>query len=140
MSALSSEPARFGRRPERGRRPFDVPDRRRTRRRRTERHSRSRLITRRVWTAALLLTLGGSLLLSVPALRPVLHEVRAIDPLWIVAAVGLELASCVSFVILFRAFFDRLQGRDARPLAWANMASGALLPGGGSAASRSAAG
>jgi uncharacterized membrane protein YbhN (UPF0104 family) len=59
------------------------------------------------------------------------REIRDINPLWILTAVGLELASCVSFVTLFRAFFDRLQGRDARPLAWANMASGALLPGGG---------
>lgn len=81
--------------------------------------------------AALLVVLGVSLLLSVPGLRPVLREVRGINPLWIVAAIALELASDISFVVLFRAFFDHLPGRDARPLAWVNMASGALLPGGG---------
>lgn len=81
--------------------------------------------------AALLVVLGVSLLLSVPGLRPVLREVRGINPLWIVAAIALELASDISFVVLFRAFFDNLPGRDARPLAWVNMASGALLPGGG---------
>jgi uncharacterized membrane protein YbhN (UPF0104 family) len=75
--------------------------------------------------------LGISLLLSVPALRPVLRAIREINPWWIVAAVALELASCVSFVIIFRLFFDRVRARDARALAWTEMASGALLPGGG---------
>jgi uncharacterized membrane protein YbhN (UPF0104 family) len=37
----------------------------------------------------------------------------------------------VSFVVLFRRFFDRLSGRDARALAWTEQATGALLPGGG---------
>jgi hypothetical protein len=47
--------------------------------------------------------LGISLLLCVPALRPVLREVRDISPMWIMAAVALELASSVSFVIGGRA-------------------------------------
>jgi uncharacterized membrane protein YbhN (UPF0104 family) len=75
--------------------------------------------------------LGISLLLSVPALRPVLRAISEISPLWIACAVALELASCVSFVIIFRLFFDRVGPRDARALAWTEMASGALLPGGG---------
>jgi uncharacterized membrane protein YbhN (UPF0104 family) len=75
--------------------------------------------------------LGFSLLLSVPALRPELRAIREINPLWIAAALALELGSCISFVIVFRLFFDRVPGRDARPLAWTSMASGALLPGGG---------
>jgi uncharacterized membrane protein YbhN (UPF0104 family) len=33
--------------------------------------------------------------------------------------------------VLFRLFFDRLSGRDARALAWTEQATGALLPGGG---------
>jgi uncharacterized membrane protein YbhN (UPF0104 family) len=75
--------------------------------------------------------LGVSLLLSVPGLRPVLRAIREINPWWIAAAVALELASCLSFVILFRVFFDRVAARDARALGWTSMASGALLPGGG---------
>ncbi len=75
--------------------------------------------------------LGITLLLSVPALRPVLRAISGISPLWIAVAVALELASCVSFVIIFRLFFDRVGARDARALAWTEMASGALLPGGG---------
>ena len=45
-------------------------------------------------------------------------------------AVALELASALSFVVVFRLFFDRL-ARDARSLAWTEQGSGALLPGGG---------
>jgi uncharacterized membrane protein YbhN (UPF0104 family) len=75
--------------------------------------------------------LGISLLFAVPALRSVLRTITEISPWWIAAAGALELASCVSFVIIFRLFFDRVGARDARALAWTEMASGALLPGGG---------
>ena len=118
MSTLTSSPPPIG-----PHRPIDEL----TRRRPADRPS----VARRVATAGLLAALGISLLLSVPALRPVLHAIREISPWWIVAAVTLELASCVSFVVIFRLFFDRVAGRDARALAWTEMASGALLPGGG---------
>jgi uncharacterized membrane protein YbhN (UPF0104 family) len=61
----------------------------------------------------------------------VLDRIGQISPIWLALAVGLELASDVSFVVLFRRFFDRLPGRDARALAWTEQATGALLPGGG---------
>lgn len=79
----------------------------------------------------LLIVLVTSLLIAVPGLRPVISTIRHINAGWIAAAIALELASCVSFVVLFRVFFDRLSPRDARALAWTEMASGALLPGGG---------
>jgi uncharacterized membrane protein YbhN (UPF0104 family) len=122
MSALTSWPRRIGRH-----RPTDGA----TRRRPTDHWKRRPSVGRRVATAGLLAVLGITLLLSVPALRPVLRAIRGISPWWIAAAVALELASCVSFVIIFRLFFDRVGARDARALAWTEMASGALLPGGG---------
>ncbi len=88
-------------------------------------------IGRRLATAVLFGALVVSLLLAVPGLKPVADEIGEMSPGWIVAAVVLELLSCLSFVVLFRRFFDRVPGRDARPLAWTSMASGALLPGGG---------
>jgi uncharacterized membrane protein YbhN (UPF0104 family) len=84
-----------------------------------------------VVTLGLLAVLALALLASVPGLRPVLHQIRHVNPIWLLAAVALELASDVSFVVLFRRFFDRLAARDARALAWTEQASGALLPGGG---------
>jgi uncharacterized membrane protein YbhN (UPF0104 family) len=67
----------------------------------------------------------------VPGLRDVLREIRHIGFGSLALAVALELASAVSFVVVFRLFFDRLNGRDARALAWTAQGSGALLPGGG---------
>ena len=86
---------------------------------------------RRVATAGLLVVLAIALLFAVPGLRPELRAIGAIDPLWVALAIALELASGISFTIVFRLFFDRVPGRDARALAWTSMASGALLPGGG---------
>src|SRR4051794_34821115 len=86
---------------------------------------------RRVATAALLGVIVVTLGLAVPALRPVVREIREMDAFWVIVAVALELASCLSFVVIFRLFFDRVGARDARALAWTSMASGVLLPGGG---------
>jgi uncharacterized membrane protein YbhN (UPF0104 family) len=84
-----------------------------------------------VATTVLLVVLGAALLAAAPGLRGVLREIRDIGPGWIALAVALELASSVSFVVVFRAFFDGLEARDARALAWTTQATGALLPGGG---------
>jgi uncharacterized membrane protein YbhN (UPF0104 family) len=84
------------------------------------------LVTSIVFAAALL-----SLLLAVPPLRRVIDEIGSLTPGWVVAAVALELASCASFVVIFRRFFDRVPSDTARRLAWTEMGSGALVPGGG---------
>jgi uncharacterized membrane protein YbhN (UPF0104 family) len=88
-------------------------------------------IGRRVATMALAIALLVALLASVPALRGVLHQIRHIGATWVLVAVALELASALSFVVVFRLFFDRIPARDARSLAWTEQGSGALLPGGG---------
>ena len=88
-------------------------------------------VGRRAATTGLLVVLGGAALAAVPGLRGVLREMREIGPGWVAVAVALELASSISFVVVFRLFFDTLEARDARALAWTTQASGALLPGGG---------
>jgi uncharacterized membrane protein YbhN (UPF0104 family) len=88
-------------------------------------------IGRRLATAALLALLAVALLAAVPGLREVLRQIRHIGPAWLAAAATLELVSNVSFVVVFRLFFDRLEARDARLLAWTEQGSGALLPSGG---------
>jgi uncharacterized membrane protein YbhN (UPF0104 family) len=88
-------------------------------------------IDRRLATFGLLLALAVALLFSVPGLRPVRHEIGRINPVWLAVAFALELASDVSFVVVFRLFFDRLKGRDARLLAWTDQSSSALFPAGG---------
>ncbi len=85
----------------------------------------------RILTMALLVAVLVSLLVAVPALGGVASGVAHADAAWIVLAIALELASCASFVVIFRRFFAKVAPPAARRLAWTEMGSGALLPGGG---------
>ena len=89
------------------------------------------MLVRRLVTVVLLAVAVLTVLLAVPDLRPVVHEVRSMNPLLVIAAIALELASCVSFLVIFRLFFPTVPKRAARELGWSQMGSGALLPGGG---------
>jgi hypothetical protein len=75
--------------------------------------------------------LAAALLASVPGLRGVARRIAHVSVAWLILAVALEVASEVSFVAVFGLFFDRCPRRDARRLAWTELASGALLPTGG---------
>jgi uncharacterized membrane protein YbhN (UPF0104 family) len=72
-----------------------------------------------------------AVLLAVPDLRPVAGEIADMNPGLVAAALGLELASCLSFVVIFRLFFRPVPRTVAREMAWSQLGSGALLPGGG---------
>ena len=89
------------------------------------------MLKRRLITLTLLLVAGGTALLAVPGLHDALTQASSINPLWLIGAVALELASCVCFLAIFRRFFAELPAAGARRLAWIEMGSGALLPGGG---------
>jgi uncharacterized membrane protein YbhN (UPF0104 family) len=93
--------------------------------------STGRLIVRRLLVVVLLASGVVTLLLAVPELRPVLTDIGHLNGLWLALAIALELASCFSFVVVFRLFFDRVRELPVRRLAWTEMGSGALLPGGG---------
>ena len=88
-------------------------------------------IRRRLITAAILATSVLTIVLAVPPLRGVAHQIGHMNPIWVLVAVGLEVASCASYVVIFRLFFDELPARPATELAWTEQASGALLPTGG---------
>ncbi|MBV8218743.1 MAG: flippase-like domain-containing protein [Solirubrobacterales bacterium] len=88
-------------------------------------------IARRLLAPVLLSASIGSLLLAVPPLRAVAAQIDRLHPAWAIVAVGLELGSCVAFVVVFRLFFDGVGAGTARELAWTEQGSGALLPGGG---------
>jgi uncharacterized membrane protein YbhN (UPF0104 family) len=93
----------------------------------TERHD----LRRRLLTVVVLAICVGAVVAAVPDLRPVVGEIANINPALVVVAVALELASCLSFVIIFRLFFEPIPAPAAREMAWSQMGSGALLPGGG---------
>jgi uncharacterized membrane protein YbhN (UPF0104 family) len=91
----------------------------------------TRSIRARVITIALLVAVVVSLLVAVPGLASVRRRIDHVGPGWLVLAIAFELASCSSFVVIFRRFFATIPARPARELAWTEMGSGALLPGGG---------
>jgi uncharacterized membrane protein YbhN (UPF0104 family) len=80
------------------------------------------------WGALAVLSVG--LLLWVAPLGDVLAELGEIDPLWLIAAVGLELVSCASYVLVFRWLFEPVSRRSPGKLAWLGLGAGAVLPGG----------
>jgi uncharacterized membrane protein YbhN (UPF0104 family) len=136
MSVVSSRSPRADRaRPLRSRseHPAVTADRRAAHRDRPEtRRPRKRpWVGRRLGTLVLVLVLAAALLASVPGLRGVAHQISRVSPWWIVLAVALEVASELSFVAMFRLFFDRGPTRELRRLAWSELAFGALIPGGG---------
>jgi uncharacterized membrane protein YbhN (UPF0104 family) len=88
-------------------------------------------LRRRLLTVVVLAVCVGTVVLAVPDLRPVVRDIRGINPALLTAAIALELASCLSFVVVFRLFFETIPAPGARELAWSQMGSGALLPGGG---------
>jgi uncharacterized membrane protein YbhN (UPF0104 family) len=88
-------------------------------------------LRRRLLTVVVLAICVGTAVVAVPDLRPVLREIEQINPVLVAAAVALELASCLSFVVIFRRFFGTIPAPVAREMAWSQMGSGALLPGGG---------
>lgn len=73
----------------------------------------------------------AALVLAVPSLANVRHRLASIDAGWLALGVLLEIGSCAGFALVFRPFFDRVPAPVARRIAWVEMASGALLPGGG---------
>jgi hypothetical protein len=68
----------------------------------------------RVLTMLLPVAMIVSLLIAVPALSGVASEIAHIDAPWLVLAGALELASCASFVVVFRHFFATVPAPAAR--------------------------
>jgi len=75
-----------------------------------------------------LLSIGALFWVAPP--RQVLDTVTDMSPAWLAAAVGLELASCLSYVVVFRRFFPEASRPVSRRIAWISMGAGAILPGG----------
>jgi uncharacterized membrane protein YbhN (UPF0104 family) len=69
-------------------------------------------------------------LLWVAPPRQVLATISDLNPLWVLAAFGLELGSCLSYVVVFRRFFPEPSRPLSRQVAWIAMGAGAVLPGG----------
>jgi uncharacterized membrane protein YbhN (UPF0104 family) len=83
-----------------------------------------------IWTA-LLTVLGVSVVVAVPGLGEVQARLHDAAPGWLFLAGGLELMSCLGFVVTFRFVFPLVSLRLANQIAWTEMAFGAVVPLGG---------
>jgi uncharacterized membrane protein YbhN (UPF0104 family) len=80
-------------------------------------------------TAILSVASVGALLLVAPP-GQVIDSIGDMSPAWLLAAVGLEIGSCLSYVVVFRRFFPEPPRPVSRQVAWIAMGAGAVLPGG----------
>ena len=82
-------------------------------------------------SAAVLSVLAGGLVLAVPGLGAVGHRVGHAHWGWVALGAGLELASCIGYVLALQEIFDELPRRFAALVALAEQAFGAVVPVGG---------
>ena len=82
-------------------------------------------------SAGALSTLLGGLLLAVPGLGAIGHRVTHAHWGWLMLGAGLELASCVGYVLAFQGIFKEIPARFAALVATAEQAFGAVVPVGG---------
>jgi uncharacterized membrane protein YbhN (UPF0104 family) len=75
-----------------------------------------------------LLSLGLLFWIAPPG--EVFDQIGHMNATWAIVAVGLEIGSCLSYVIVFRHFFPEPPRASSRRLAWMSMGAGAVLPGG----------
>jgi uncharacterized membrane protein YbhN (UPF0104 family) len=84
----------------------------------------------RLLVTAILGAASIAILLWVAPPAQVIKTIGDMNPLWVLAAVALELGSCLCYVIVFRRFFPEPPRRVDRQVAWISMGAGAVLPGG----------
>jgi uncharacterized membrane protein YbhN (UPF0104 family) len=84
----------------------------------------------RVLGTAIVGAVSVGLLLWVAPPAEVIDQIGDMNPAWVLAAVLLELGSCLSYVIVFRRFFPEPPRSVGRQVAWMSMGAGAVLPGG----------
>ena len=84
----------------------------------------------RVLGMAIVGVVSLSVLVWVAPPGQVLRTIGDMNPMWLLAAVALEVGSCLSYVIVFRRFFPDPPRRVSRQVAWIAMGASAVLPGG----------
>ncbi len=71
------------------------------------------------------------LLLSVPGLHGVTERLRHVRPAWLALGIGLELLSCLGYVVAFALVFYPVPRRLAARIAWSELAANTVLSAGG---------
>lgn len=80
---------------------------------------------------AVLIAMAVGLLLAVPSLHDVAHAILHMPIGWVLIAIGLEVLSCVGYVVCFLYVFDRTPARFGARVALSELAFGAAVALGG---------
>jgi len=90
--------------------------------------SRSRLTRCALCCLAALAGIG--VLLWIDPLSDIAAHLRAVNTAWVIAAIGVEVGSCVSYVALYRRLFETEVGRAVAKPAWIGLGAASVMPGG----------
>ena len=93
--------------------------------------SQRRRLSSGLVSAGVLCILLGGVVLAIPGLGEVGHRVAHAHWGWVVVGAGLELASCVGYVLAFQGIFKEVPARFGALVATAEQAFGAVVPVGG---------
>jgi hypothetical protein len=93
-------------------------------------HATRRRTGRRALGTAVIGVVSLAVLLWVAPPDDVVRQISHMSPAWVLAAVVLEIGSCLSYVVIFRRFFPEPPRSVSRRVAWIAMGAGAVLPGG----------
>ena len=80
---------------------------------------------------AVLIAMAIGLMLAVPSLHDVAHHILRMGIGWVLIAIGLEIMSCVGYVVVFLLVFDRAPLRFGARVALSELAFGAAVALGG---------
>ncbi len=80
---------------------------------------------------AVLIAMAVGLMLAVPSLHDVAHAILHMAIGWVLVAIGLEVLSCVGYVVCFLLVFDRAPARFGARVALSELAFGAAVALGG---------
>jgi uncharacterized membrane protein YbhN (UPF0104 family) len=87
----------------------------------------SRSLRNNFISLAIFFALVVALLFGVPGLRSAAERITDATPGWVVAGVGLEILSCLGYVLLFDLVFGKLGGRLTSRLSLAELAVNSVL-------------
>jgi uncharacterized membrane protein YbhN (UPF0104 family) len=80
---------------------------------------------------AVLVAMAVGLFLAVPGLHDVAHDILRMGIGWVLLAIGLEILSCVGYIVIFLLVFDRAPRRFGARVALSELAFGAAVALGG---------
>jgi len=89
--------------------------------------AQSRRLRNSIISLAVFFAIVAGLLLAVPGLRSAGEKITDAQPGWVAVGVGLEVLSCISYVVLFGLVFGRLSRSLSRRLSLAELAVNSVV-------------